>query len=79
MSAEAIDEWDWQAVGALTCARSCDGDRSKSVRAPGEEDEGEYAFVEEAVAVAEGDGGIAELLRRTGEPEARGERRDGRF
>ena len=79
VSAEAIDEWDWQAVGALTCARSCDGDRSKSVRSTGEEDEGEYAFVEEAVAVAEGDGGIAELLRRTGEPEARGERRDGRF
>ena len=55
--AELIDAWDWQAVAAMTCSRSC-GPREET-RERGEE---RFSWFEERVACVDGDGGVAELL-----------------
>ena len=52
-----IDAWDWQAVAAMTCSRSC-GPREET-RERGEE---RFSWFEERVACVDGDGGVAELL-----------------
>ena len=57
--ADAIDAWDWQAVAAMTCSRSCGPREEEETRERGEES---FSWFEERVACVDGDGGVAELL-----------------
>ena len=57
--ADAIDAWDWQAVAAMTCSRSCGPREEEETRKRGEES---FSWFEERVACVDGDGGVAELL-----------------
>ena len=45
-----LDAWDWQAVAVFTCSKSCGGGGN------------DVEWAEEVVKIAEGDGGIGELL-----------------
>ena len=55
--ADAIDAWDWQAVAAMTCSRSCGPEETRKQNGPEI-----FSWFEERVACVDGDGGVAELL-----------------
>ena len=54
-----VDQWDWQAVAVMTCVSSCGPSVGNSER----KYSGGFFWSEEVVATADGDGGLAELLR----------------
>ena len=64
--ADAIDAWDWQAVAAMTCSRSCGpGPEETETRKQNENGSfpgSSFSWFEERVACVDGDGGVAELL-----------------
>ena len=62
MSADAVDAWDWQAVVAMTCSRSC-GPEDLVPNEAGSERSAGFSWFEERVASVDGDGGVAELLK----------------
>jgi pre-rRNA-processing protein TSR4 len=62
VSADAVDAWDWQAVVAMTCSRSC-GPEDLVPNEAGSERSAGFSWFEERVASVDGDGGVAELLK----------------
>ena len=64
MSADAVDAWDWQAVVAMTCSRSC-GPEDLVPNEAGSERQAKngFSWFEERVASVDGDGGVAELIK----------------
>ena len=63
VSEEAMDAWDWQAIAAMTCSRSCGPEGKGEPGENGSESPVRFSWFEERVASVDGDGGVAELLK----------------
>ena len=58
-----MDAWDWQAIVAMTCSRSCGPEGKGEPGENGSESPVRFSWFEERVASVDGDGGVAELLK----------------